>query len=226
MINTIIFSKNRGIQLDCLLRSLDEYTDGLFRKIVLYTFTDKIYEQGYKYIKQFHPNVKFCLEENLKEDVLNHMLTHYVMFCVDDQIMYKVCPNIPDLEKNEVFSLRLGDNVGHPHTSYPLSVDGHIFRTEDIKPLIERTDFDNPNRLESRLQKFKDKFKLKWQYQAMISIPHNRVSDRSNCKFSGLYTEEILNRYLLDGFVIDYDKMDFSGINNVHKEIDYKFKTR
>jgi hypothetical protein len=205
---------------------MNEYTDGLFRKIIIYKATEDIYDDGYNYIQMLHPNVKFVLEENLKDDVLMHMTTYLTCFMVDDQIMFKKCPDIPDLEKNECFSLRLGDNAGEPHLSYPLSVDGHIFRTEDIKPLIERTDFDNPNRLESRLQKFKSRFTIKYEYQCMISIPHNRVSDRSGCHFSGLYTIDILNRYLLDGFIINYHKMDFSGIKNVHKEIEYKFKTR
>ena len=226
MINTIIFSKNRALQLDTLLRSMDEHTDGLFRKIVIYKATTEKYHDGYNYIQMLHPNVTFVLESNLKEDVLRYMKTFYVMFLVDDQIMYKVCPLVPELEPMEVFSLRLGDNVGEPHTNYPLSVDGHVFRTEDIKPFVERINFINPNKLESKLQKYKDKFSLKWEYQAMISIPHNKVSDTSRCHASGLYTEEILNQYLLDGFIIDYDKMDFSGIKNVHHEVDFKFKTR
>ena len=34
---------------------------------------------------------------------------------------------------------------------YPMSMDGHIFKTKDIKPLIEAIDFDTPNELEGQL---------------------------------------------------------------------------
>jgi len=214
------------MQLDCLLRSMNEHTDGVFHKYVLYTYTDDKYKQGYEYIKKYHPNVRFIKEDSMKNQVLSLLSGYLTCFMCDDQIMFKKQPDIPELGEKQSFALRLGKNIGEPHNRYPLGLDGYVYRTEDIKPLIETIAFNNPNRLESRLQKHKHGWDVLYQYQCTITIPHNRVSDKSHCHFSGLFSEELLNKYLLDGNIIDYHKMDFSNLKDVHVEIDYVFKDR
>ena len=77
--------------------------------------------------------------------------------------------------ENDVYSLRLGDNI-KDHKDYPISLDGHIFRGQDILPLIQSIEFENPNKLESRLQKYKNRFTLYWTEQVLIGITDNKVS--------------------------------------------------
>ena len=228
MIDLIVFSKNRAMQLDCLLRSLDEYTDPIFRKKVIYTFTtsDKRFERGYELLKKLHPNVQFIKEENLKANILSNMNSYLTCMMVDDQIMFKQCPHIPMLKENQCFSLRLGGNISEPHISYPMSIDGHVFRTEDIKPLIESISFNNPNILEKKLQRFKKGWDILWKEQVMVSIPCNRVSDKSHCAYTGEYTEHTLTEFFLRGSEIDYHKMNFKNLNNVHADIRYAFRLR
>lgn len=227
MITNIIFSKDRGLQLDALLRSLEQHSSDLFDNVVIYTHTNEKYRKGYNIIKKRHRDTKFVFERDLKKDILKHMDNGLISFMVDDMIMFKECSlnQYPMLPIEECFSLRLGNNVVYPHINYPLSLDGHIYGTDDIKPLIESIEFNNPNELESKLQRFKKDWNTNYKYQCTISIPHNRVSSKSHCKFSGLYPTDVLNRYLLDGFIIDYDKMDFGDIDNVHALINYKFKS-
>jgi hypothetical protein len=225
MINNIIFSKDRACQLDALLRSLEDHLRLNFNHIVIYTYTNDEFKKGYEMAEKRHPNVKFVHETNLKKDILSCMVTLQISFMVDDQIMYKESPLIKVLGDHTCFSLRLGCSVPQVHKDYPISLDGHVFRTNEIKPLIESISFNNPNKFESLLQKYKDKFKVTFDYQCMIGIPHNRVSAKSHCHFSGMYTTKILNDYYLDGYIIDYEKMDFSNIKNVHKEIEFKFKS-
>ena len=227
MITNIIFSKDRALQLDALLRSLDEYSNDIFNNVVIYTHSDNKYRKGYNIIKKRHRDIKFVFEKELKKDILDNMIHGVVSMMVDDMIMFKECSlkEYPMLPIEECFSLRLGNNVKEPHISYPLSLDGHIYDVDDLTAYIEMIDFNNPNELESKLQRYKKEWKVNYNYQCMVGLPHNRVSDKSHCKFSGLYPTEVLNRYLLDGFEINYNKMDFSNLDNVHANIDLKFKT-
>ena len=231
MINSIIFSKDRACQLEALIRSFETNGCIRFKHHIIYTYSNNDFKKGYDKLINESKHKKdyfvFIKEADLKTDMLKVMNTEFTALFVDDQIMFKPMPNI-DLSllgENEVFSLRLGRNISEPHLSYPLSTDGHIYRTEDIKPLIELMNFNNPNKFEAGMQKFKKGWIVTFLYQCMVSIPHNRVSSKSHCSFSGLYTQEILNKYWLDGYVIDINKMDFSNIKNVHKEIELKFKS-
>jgi len=224
MITNIILSKNRGLQLDALLRSLKEYSGDIFDNVVIYTHTDKKYRKGYNIIKKRHRDTKFVFESNLKKDILKHMTSTFTCFMVDDMIMFRHAHEEAFMKHGRCYSFRLGHNIKEPHLSYPLSLDGHMFFTEDIKPLIEGLIFNNPNTLESKLQRFKKDWEIDYNHQCTVSIPHNKVSSKSRCKFSGLYDTKTLNRYLLDDFIIDYNRMDFEGLKNVHATPDYKFK--
>ncbi|MCK5017021.1 MAG: hypothetical protein KAS32_08110 [Candidatus Peribacteraceae bacterium] len=226
MITNLVFSKNRASQLNTLICSLNEYSGVCFNNKVIYATTDESFERGYDILRDMHSEIEWIEQTALKPDILENMNSDYTSFMVDDLIMFKTMPQIPHLEAYQCFSLRLGKNVREPHLSYPLSLDGHVFRTEDIKPLIEAIKFHNPNKLESRLQQFKDSWEVLYDYQAMVGIPHNRVSTKSGCAFSGLYSAELLNKYFIEGYEIDYNKMDFSNLTNVHSPIDYCFKLR
>ena len=95
--------------------------------------------------------------------------------------------------------------------------------------MIEKINFNNPNALEAHLQGFKPaipKYIACFEKSILVGIPINKVSDTSSCsageKFS--YTPEYLNNKYLDGWILDIDKMDFSGVNDCHCEIEFKFK--
>ena len=163
------------------------------------------------------------------------------------------------LNDNDVFcfSLRLGFNVNHCYTmkcenvlvpdkqdekyvwwnwaksyadfGYPLSVDGHIFRTKEIKKLIKATSFFNPNTLEGNLQVFDNypkEIMVAYKTSVLVNSPNNIVNqthpNRKGEKFN-FSTKELNDKYL-NNEIIDYNSIDFSNIIGCHQELELKFK--
>jgi hypothetical protein len=113
---------------------------------------------------------------------------------------------------------------------YPLSVDGHIFKTTFIEESFSLIgEFTNPNYLESKLQFLMgmiNKNMTFFKESVLVGIPVNIVNDthmnRQGLKF--YFSETYLNDRYVNGEIIDLDSLDFSDINGPHKEIEYKFK--
>ena len=128
-IKTIIFSKNRPNQLECLIRSLNDNSTIFNDLYILYKFTNDEYKEGYDkfksqiYTKIGTKNIYFYEENeegfksNLNELLqLNREKYDFITFMVDDQIMYQKLENedkILDSITDDVlcFSLRLGNNI-------------------------------------------------------------------------------------------------------------------
>lgn len=156
------------------------------------------------------------------------------------------------------FSLRLGLNCNYSHPAnlpytignyetvgdfikvdineqkvdfaYPLSVDGHIFKTDFIKSCLSSVGlFTNPNSLESKLQYVLnriDKNMCFFKESVLVGIPNNIVNNTHNNR-SGLkfyFSEKELNIKYNNGEIINLESLDFSNINGPHKEIEYKLK--
>lgn len=95
MINIILFSKNRACQLELFLRSMKEF----FKEFneceikILYTFSNKEYEDGYEKLKLIHSdsNIKYNKENKLTKFktsllFLFDKLKPYSVFFVDDNV--------------------------------------------------------------------------------------------------------------------------------------------
>ncbi len=170
-IKTIIFSKNRACQLEVLLRSLN------FSSNVIYTY-DSAFKSGYDKLITMYPKVNFILEKDFKLQIIECMENsseEFVLFLVDDDVMIKSfaenCPEFEEFKKNQdiiSLSLRLApyydgapkmdNNIwnwrGLKHDwGYPMSVSAHIFRRQDILPIMINGEFKNPNDLEVLLRK-------------------------------------------------------------------------
>lgn len=118
----LVFSKDRALQCDLLLRSLKEYcidiNDG--KTVVLYTTTSNEQEDSYKILIEEHLAVKFLEEKDFYNDVMEYLRSNkYVMFLTDDSIFvdyFEVGEAIDVLDNNEGiigFSLRLGENINY-----------------------------------------------------------------------------------------------------------------
>lgn len=213
------------MQLDALLRSMDEYFSQSDDIIITYWHTSELHEQAYSLLINKHPNVNFLKRTTLKNDtesVLEN--SKLICFLVDDDVFYRDVDIIPEIGIHETYSLRLGENVKNKaHFNYTISIDGNIFRSEDILKFAKQIEYITPNHFEGRLVPFQNRFIMKWNEQYLVGIPHNRVSDSSGCKFTGKYSEDELAEMYLQGKRIDYKAMDFSNIGSVHADIDYKF---
>ena len=159
------------------------------------------------------------------------------------------------------FSLRLGKNCNYSHPanisyelgehtvngeimslnftkqpvgdlSYPLSTDGHIYKTKVLKMMLEQLNFSNPNTLEASLQRF---VMLKtippmvkcFTESKLVSIPANLVNTtfQNRHGLEHFMSEKELEEKYIGNECIDLSAMDFSNINGPHKEIKYVFKT-
>ena len=156
------------------------------------------------------------------------------------------------------FSLRLGLNCNYSHPAnlsysignyedvgdfikvnineqkvdfaYPLSVDGHIFKSDLINSCLGSIGlFSNPNTLESKLQYLLnriDKNMCFLKESVLVGIPNNIVNNTHNNR-RGLkfyFSEKELNIKYNNGEIINLESLDFSNINGPHKEIEYKLK--
>ena len=108
---------------------------------------------------------------------------------------------------------------------YPMSQDGHIFRTEHISKLHEELEYHAPNTLEGRLhtrRKILPPLMVCYDKSKIINNPINRVQFASINR-CGDISAESLNDKFLEGYVIDIEP--FVGFDNitVHTEITPKF---
>ncbi len=128
----IVFSKDRALQLDGMLRSLQLHCldiEDLDLK-VLYATSQRIHERQYEALKTQHRKVGFVKEKRFKQDLLA-MLTpyRYVFFMVDDNIFIRDFTLAECLDKMAQqrdtlgFSLRLGKNTTYQYmTGKPQSL--------------------------------------------------------------------------------------------------------
>ncbi len=93
-ITSIIFSKDRPLQLDLLLSSMEkcDVNDVFEEKIVIYKCSNLEYEKAYKKLPKEYPNVSFWEQsESLFKDVdvaVSCSLSPYIAFFTDDNIFY------------------------------------------------------------------------------------------------------------------------------------------
>ncbi len=161
-------------------------------------------------------------------------------------------------EDDEVFcfSLRLGKNTTYCYTQncnnvlipleendkfvkwdwtkhymdfgYPLSVDGHIFKTNDIANLSNKVSYVNPNTFEAALQIFDSFPKEKmaaYINNKLVNSPSNVVQsvypNRKGEQFG--ISVELLNKMYLEGDCIDLNKIIFADIRGCHQELKLEF---
>jgi hypothetical protein len=112
---------------------------------------------------------------------------------------------------------------------YPLSVDGHTFRTKEIKKLVKAINFHNPNTLEGNLQVFDNfpkEIMVAYKRSCLVNSPNNIVNEthpnRKGDKYN-LSVKELNDKYL-NNEIINYESIDFSNIIGCHQEIEFKFK--
>ncbi len=114
--------------------------------------------------------------------------------------------------------------------AYPMSLDGHVFPTALVRPMIERVQFDNPNQLEDALHLERYRMPgamLAFQESCVVSIPVNVVTSthRNRSADRADWSPAVLNQRFLRGERIDLDAMDFSRVNGAHCDIALRLAT-
>ena len=286
MITSIIFSKDRALQLDLTLKTIRKNFDLCGDVIVIYKTSEQQHKESYENLKEEHSSVSFYEQSHsLFVDILatiSGATSDYICLFTDDDMVYRKVEMSMDQLNNiftvgaSCFSLRLGANTvkrdygdgvlrddsiprsdlfppfmlwnrtGIPtggYWSYPLSVDGHIFKRNTMLEFCTELEVLNrhysykglprekscwsqtPNEFESKLQRFW--FDLSpvmacFEHSCVVNSPNNRVQshveNRSGDQFS--YTSSALNHLYVSGKRLNVDKIDFSDIVCPHQEID------
>jgi hypothetical protein len=177
VIRCVVFSKDRPLQLDGLLRSIELHARGLYDElVVIYRASSPLFQLGYLDCKR--DGVEFWRQsDDFRSDVVEAVSdARYVAFHCDDDLFYRPCP--PEdvtLPYGRVVctSLRLGTNTSYcqpldleqavPVTvpwewpqeqhdfGYPFSLDGHLYQGQAVRDLVgELGEFACPNDLEHR----------------------------------------------------------------------------
>lgn len=134
MIDALVFSRNRPMQLHCLLESIEKLTN-LENIQVLHRYDEK-YQDGLERVKNLHKNVKFVDETDFESQVKSYLANgnKFCVFFVDDIFFKnKTDFSIPCqvLSSNPIFlnfSLRLGTHLNYcyPNRSEQSVPDGSI----------------------------------------------------------------------------------------------------
>ena len=282
MITTIIFSKDRPLQLDLCLKSIKKNLvgSGDITITVIENYSKK-YRSSLETLKSEHVDVDFVRQQysdlfKCIRNVLYRQKVCPVAFFTDDGILFgKVnVRNIVNFIQNThvaAYSMRMGNNINRrehegvsfedalpkgagsnidcintllwnktshcygSYWSYSHSVDGHVFRHNDIIDWVDtiallshhgKLDCKTPNDFESALQMF-------WplsgplmgspQYSCYVNSPNNRVSSNFESNMSGEvynYSPELLLEQYMDGKRINLDHLFIPYIDCPHTEID------
>lgn len=106
---------------------------------------------------------------------------------------------------------------------YPMSLDGHFFRTREITALTKVLTFNNPNSYESILAGYPfNRLKMIcFEESIILNNPINKVQTWNN-NVHGNVSAMFLNDKFLENYIIDFE--DFKGFVNIscHQEVEIK----
>lgn len=109
--------------------------------------------------------------------------------------------------------------------TYPFSIDFNVFKTSFILPYIQKFDFKSPNTMEgffARIMPYEKYLMMGFEDPKIVGIPINRVQIEARNRH-GRVTADTLNEKYLEGYVIDYDKLNVFKGNSCHIEGNIRF---
>lgn len=226
--------------------------------IVLYRASDNGFAAGYACTREEHPDIEWHEERDFRSDLLSVLDTSgMVVFHTDDDVFFADVGPL-ELHEDEVcFSLRLGLNIDYSYSldapervqrptveadriswnwreqrdgsfSYPLALNGHVFRATLTRSLVDGLAFTDPNELESGLHARRAGVQPRMASFAtsrVVSIPANVVTQSIRNRHGGLHTPRELNERYLAGERIDPREMAFNAVASCHEEVPFSFRT-
>jgi hypothetical protein len=251
-INVIIFSKDRAMQLDALLRSIHKYAPVYNHQIsVIYTCTEGFHQLSYDDLSERNTGCRWLRESgsagSFKELLLVAMdpIVKMTTMLVDDDLFYRPLPAFsvgpgvayaPRLGLNCTYCYNTGGQQAVPTKLWrdvggegnldfdcTLCLDGHVYLTSDLLPHFRAAQYSNPNEIEEVLSGTIRPRLTFAEHSCLVGIPHNVVNGRSN-KNAGGSAAALCGMYLA-GMRIDIDSMGFD-VRGVHQEIPYVFTGR
>jgi FkbM family methyltransferase len=175
----------------------------------------------------------FCQQLDLESETFQIFKQNKDILCLSlrlsPEINYSYVSNTlsppPDFKQNLIWKWQ--DIQANSDWGFPMSLDGHIFRTSEIKPLIAKaTEFSSPNFLEERLVNSPIDLPemICFPKSKIVNIPVNKVQDTHFNRYGDLMNQLDLNREFLEGRnIILKDILDMQ-ILSVHQEIPLRLK--
>ncbi len=219
---TIVFSKDRALQLEAFLRSYQEHVTPMNEVQVLYADSSLRHHEAYRQVfDRFSWAVPHFQGDRFKYELLELIPDRgNVVFFVDDQVFIRSWR----VEELPFLSLRLGLHLTHCYPTnkeqlvpslqsfgnhlwwlwsqgdgdwgYPLSIDGHVFEANVIRTMICEVDFRSPNTLEFQLQRFVSYFSLLsglcYRNAKVVNIPWTRVQTDWENRSMNLSADDML----------------------------------
>lgn len=161
-----------------------------------------------------------------EEEIIKVLRENNEIFCftphqgLNAKKCYKLkCDNIilPDREDDNFIYWNYTNR--YADAGYPLSLNGNVFRTKEIKKMVKVTNFVNHLTLEDNLQIFSENFPKEIIFAYKNSIVVTSINNENNF----LYLKEMNDKYL-NGYVIDFERIDFNEVDAAHCELNYEFK--
>jgi len=253
---TIIFSYNRPAQLDLLLRSMKRFTDfkdiyvtymhepsykkGYER--VIKENPDIRFEYRKKNLKYYvmkeliSEYVMFCPDDDvfigkvsLKDREFKQFANNLQILCLSLRLgrncNYCFDQNIPV----KVPKMRHGTWKWREHSldwGYPMSCSCTVFRTQEIKPVLERIDFKIPSHIEAQmhLTPLPQPLMLCYPKQKVLECPINTVQFEFLNNRTGDVSTNWLNDEFMKGKQIDLDYIVKQKFNSPQQLVDIHLK--
>ena len=113
---------------------------------------------------------------------------------------------------------------------YPFSMNGHIFRKNDIYKLVKKSTFSNVEELEMALYDYTEMFPrnmmVSYRDSRLVNIPCGRVQVSLDDEMTMALKEsesrirrKSMNNFFLTGSFINLESIDFSNIEGCHQKI-------
>jgi len=257
-LKVIIFSYNRPAQLDLLLRSIKKFTDfsdiyvtymhndaykaGYER--VIKENSDIRFEYRSEYLKNYvmkeltKPYVMFSPDDDVFIGKVSFKDKQFKQFATNPNIL--------------CFSLRLGKNITYcfdqnvavavPEMKdgtwlwrnygldwgYPMSCSCTIFRTHELRPILESIEFSIPSHIEAQMwqRPLPHQLMLCYPEQKVLEMPINAVQTEFLNNRTGNVTIEYLNEEFMKGKIIDLEYITKQKFNSPQQLVDIKMIKR
>lgn len=138
-------------------------------------------------------------------------------------------PWLPGADTDRKWQLRWRWAEGQLEWGYPISLDGHLFGTDEVYAMARVVPFHSPNSLEANLQIFNRLFLRRegvcYINPIIVNIPCNRVQAEIPNRFGDIHQQMLLDAWH-DGMCMDYRKLFGMRPESTHQDVEFSLVKR
>jgi len=107
---------------------------------------------------------------------------------------------------------------------YPMSCSTTIFRTDELRPVLERIEFSIPSHIEAQMWQtpLPNQLMLCYPKQKVLECPVNQVQTEFNNNRTGNVNLDYINKEFIKGKIIDLDYIAKQKFNSPQQLVDIK----